>query len=381
MKKIDLPGCRSSKSTVTRKARCTGLALSLLVAVSLAATTAAQTGPDRLLWPEMLKEAGLRIVWHSDLPLVKGEKLDRLIVLKDRLYGLTDRNYLFSLDRTTGKTVFSRSFAAPGLVVLGFSLYRDRVLSVVGNELIELDPNSGATTLSKGMEFGVSCLPARNDSFYYVPGVDGRLRAFRVADRVKMFEAAAPSRSAITAVAAEQDMVAFATAVGEIIVIRPDAPQMLWQFKAGDRVTEPITAEGQVLFAASADTYVYRLDTRRPIRPVWRCQVPALLSRGPMVSRDAVYQPIDDKGIVAIDKTTGSALWKLENAVAVLAETAEAGYVLKKPAQLVVVNRKTGKSLRSVNFAPVRVYAVNPNDSRLYVADDRGRILCLVPLE
>jgi len=39
------------------------------------------------------------------------------------------------------------------------------------------------------------------------------------------------------------------------------------------------------------------------------------------------------------------------------------------------------KLLYTVNFASVSIYAANTKDSKIYIADERGRIACLEPVE
>jgi len=354
------------------------LLLLMCIIVMVSTTTSlAKSTAGRLLWPRLLEHAGLEILWEYDLPIIEKEKLSRMVIVGDRIYALSDQNYLFALNRQNGNVVFSRPFAAPGLVVPGFRLYNGRVISMVGNELIETDPETGITKVSKGMDFGVTCLAARNDSFFYIAGADGRLRVFRAKDMVKMFEAAAASGSSIVSVVADNDMAVFGTAAGEIVAISPDRPERLWQFKAGDSIVGPIARDGRSLFVASEDTYVYRIDVSRASRPVWKYQTAAILNRAPAVTQRAVYQYVNDKGLTAIDRTTGKFLWQVKGGHDLLAETAGRAYVLKQGGELVVMDNSTSKKLYSVNFAPVTIYATNLADQAIYVADEHGRIACI----
>jgi hypothetical protein len=48
---------------------------------------------------------------------------------------------------------------------------------------------------------------------------------------------------------------------------------------------------------------------------------------------------------------------------------------------LVVMDNVKAKRLYSVNFAGVSIHAANTADERIYVADERGRVACLQPVE
>jgi len=338
-----------------------------------------QTKTDELIWPRLLERANLEIRWQHDLPLVKSESLNRLFLIEDRLYALTSQNYLFSLNRNSGGMVFGTSLAAPGLVVPGFRLYDDGLIAAIGNELVEIDPNTGQRMLSRGVDFGLSCLPAGNTSFFYIPGADGRIRVIRRSDVVKLFEVAAPSRSSITSVIASDDLVVFSTTAGEVVAIAPDSPKRLWQFNAGGRIIGPLVRDGRMILAASEDTYVYNLDAKPATRPIWKHQTAAILNKAPRVTRQYVYQYVNTKGLTAIDKVAGTLVWQVPDGLDILAEAPGKAYVFKEKGELVVMDSLAGKKLYSVNVTPASLYAANLTDSKIYLADKKGRVVCLRP--
>ena len=86
----------------------------------------------------------------------------------------------------------------------------------------------------------------RNSSFFYVAGTDRRIRAFRAADMVKMFEVAAPDDSAITSVVADEEFAIFTTDSGRCISFAANAPKYLWQFNAEGGIVGPIAREWRV---------------------------------------------------------------------------------------------------------------------------------------
>ena len=75
---------------------------------------------ERLVSSELLKAGGLKIVWENKMPIGKKESLEELLILGNRLYGFSSRNYLVSLDRSNGIEIFSRPFGQAGSPILGF---------------------------------------------------------------------------------------------------------------------------------------------------------------------------------------------------------------------------------------------------------------------
>jgi len=348
------------------------------------ADVAAAGDSDRLISPVLLDSAGLKVVWDSELPMKKGETLARLVLLGNRVYGISSRNYVVSMDKDTGKNVFSKAVAPEGFPLTGLVLYGDTILCVGGSKLEELETETGDRLRQVDVGFGITCPAARNSAFYYVAGTDNRVHVYRAEDRVQIFEAAALDDSPITSVVADDNFVVFATDTGSVISIAPDVPRRLWRFKAGGGVTGAIVKDWMSLFFAGKDTHVYRLDVvglPEKTRLVWKYQAAAVLDRGPRVTQEVVYQYVPGKGLAAIDKESGSEMWLVPGGADLLAEASGKAYVITQGEKLVVMDNAKSRRVRSVNFAGVTVYASNTGDDKFYVADKLGRVVCLQPVE
>ncbi|MHC4572682.1 MAG: outer membrane protein assembly factor BamB family protein [Planctomycetota bacterium] len=334
-----------------------------------------------LVSPRLLEHAKLRIVWAQKLPMQKNESLERLSMLGNRIYALSNQNYMVSLNRENGSFVFGRFLAPAGFGVLGLDLYEDTLISVVGSRLVEINPESGMEIRGQNLGFGASCSAARNSSYFYIAGADRRLRTFRAEDKVKLFEVTADNESLITSVIADDESVVFATDAGNVISIRPDERKRLWQFDAAGSIVGPIVRDGNSILVASKDTYVYKLDMARGTPAIWKYQAGAILDRAPVVTRDVVYQYVPNKGLTAIDNESGRFMWQVDHGLDLLAEKEGRAYVFREPGELVVMDNKKKKRLYSVNFAGVTKYAGNVADSKIYVADKTGRMVCLRPVD
>ena len=344
----------------------------------------AANGSERLVSVELLSHAGLKIIWESELPIKKAETLEQLLLLGDRVYAISDRNYMASLDKDDGKRVFAKVFAPAGVPIVGLKLYGDELLSVGGSKLVQSDAESGDELRSTDVGYGITCPAARNSSHFYVAGTDNRLHAYRADDRVQTFEVAAENESTITSVTADDNLVIFATAEGNVLGVAPDAPRRLWQFDAAEGIAGPVVKDFMSLFFASADTNVYRVDIvglPEMKRLVWKYQAAAVLEKAPRVTQEVVYQHVRGKGVTAIDKETGSFLWRVPGGVDLLAEARGRAYVITKAEKLVVMDNTKARKLYSVNFGAVTVHAANTGDEKIYIADKSGRVMCLQPVE
>lgn len=367
-----------------RMSRCR-LVLSAVSLVFFAAVrvSGAESSSRWLVSPELLAHARLIMLWENELPIRKADSLERLLVLGNRIYALSDRNYMISLDTEKGNMIFGRTVAPAGFPIAGLRLYGDELISIGGSKLVEIDAISGVERRTVDVGFGIVCPASRNSSYFYLGGVGNRLHALLVKDKVQAFEVAAENESAITSIAADENFVVFATDAGNVISITPNRPRRLWQFDAAGGIAGPIVKDGMSLFFSSRDTNVYRLDIVGLLgaRLAWKYQTAGVLEKAPQVTEEVVYQYVPAKGVTAIDKESGRFIWSVPGGADLLAEAKGKAYVITKNRTLAVMDNVRAKRLYSVNFARVSRYAANTTDSRIYIADERGRIACLQPVE
>ena len=289
---------------------------------------------------------------------------------------------MWSLRADAGDVVFSRSVALQGIPVLDLASYEDRLISVVGNQLTEYSVITGTEERVADLELSMVVTPVRNSQFYYVAAGDRRLHVLRAHDLVEIFKVAADNDSMITTVVADEGAVVFGTNKGNVVGMVADAPKKLWQFDAAGAIAGPIIHDGSSLYFASKDTNVYRLDMmgteRAPM--AWKFQTEAVLDRAPRVTQRFVYQYALGRGVTAIDKQTGKAVWSLPEGLDLLAEVELKAYLITKLRTLVVMDNTTGKRVYSINVAPVVAHVSNTENARIYIADQHGRVACLTPV-
>jgi len=367
------------------------LTVGLSVLSAAAKSLAANDDSHWLVSPELLKHANLRLTWQNQLPLKKGETLERLCLRDNYIYALSDKNFLACLDRQKGSMIFGRSIAPAGFVVLGLDLYKDDIIAIIGNNIVELDSRLGTERRARPLEFAVTCPAARNSSFFYLAAVDRRLHALHADNRVQVFEVAAKNDSMITSIIVDDKFVVFGTDAGNVIGVAPDKAYQLWQFNAADAIAGSLKRDGMSLFFASKDTNLYRLDMVDMLttKLAWKQQMPGVLQKEPRVTAAAVYQPVlsrvkgyaGGEGLTAVDKQSGKYMWSLKEGADLLAEAAGKAYIITNRKTLAIMDNSNAKKLYVVNFADVSKHAANTTDSKIYIADERGRVACLEPSE
>jgi len=274
--------------------------------------------------------------------------------------------------------MFANSIAPAGLPVADFESYKGELITIVGNKLVELSADFGTEKATTNITSGAVCPVVRNDSFFYIAGLDKRIHVLKADDKVQVFEVAAENDSRITSVLAEQEFVVFATAAGDVIRIAPDKSVKVWQFNAPAAIIGPVVHDANSLYFACRDTCVYRLELSLG-KLLWKYQTQGILDAAPQLGGKLVYQRVPDMGLVAIDKTTGKFVWPVKDGVGLLSESGDKAFVITKGGLLTAMDNVKAKQLYSVYLGLPVKYATNTADAKIYIADAEGRIACLEP--
>jgi outer membrane protein assembly factor BamB len=331
-----------------------------------------------LIPAEVLEQARLEVVWDSELALDQPERLRRLFIRGGSVYGLTDHNYLFGLDKKSGKIRFGTSLVSAGLSILGPQFFEDDLFFTAGNSLWQIETEFGRKVASKRFEFTVNAPVVRNAGHFYVAGTDRRLHIFDTNSVLEEFQVAADNDSMITSVIAEDRYVIFSTEVGNVVSISPDAPLRNWQFNTAGAESAQLIADGRSVFVSSQDTSLYKLNAGTG-RMMWKFYAGANLVKPARVTRKVVYQPARYHGLYAIDKESGRQIWQLADGKDLLAEANDKAYVITREGNIVVMNNQTGKIMYLVDLSDISAYVAGSSDSLIYVGDGGGRMACLKP--
>ena len=345
-------------------------------------TTSGQASAENMLVStSLLKDAGLQAGWQSNMPLKKTESPERMFVFDRYLYVLTNRNYLFCIDRADGKIRFQLQLAVPGLKVLEPQYYDGVIMFTVGVDLLTLDPASGTVKTSRRVATiggGAVCGAGRSSKHIFVAGLDKRLHAIVADEYWEEFAITADNDSLINSTVVDDDFVVFSTVSGNVVKTYAHGARKLWQRDIPGTISAPIARDGDWLYVGSDNTKLYKLEIQSG-RSGWDAPFQAgdRLTVSAVAGKRAVYQYAGDNGLYAVDKESGQMLWQVTGGAGLLAERDETAYIFAKPGVLAVMDNETGQKLYSVNFAGVTRYATNTTDSTIYVSDDKGRVMSI----
>lgn len=348
-----------------------------IVFVILATSGSLAAGRDALVAAELLNQAGLKSVWQVQLPINAGEKLENLYVFEGYLYAMTSRNFFFCIDRSTGSVRSMMQMATPGLPIRPPIHFENKSVFLIGQELKFFNPVTGVierVVRLKQLSGNYGGI-ARNSKNVYVCGADSRLYVFNAEKGVMTFMASADNDSVIYSVIASDTTAWFGTRAGNIIAMRADSAERIWQYNLTGSMVVPPAMDGEFIYAAGLDTKMVKIRSDDG-QEAWKNPffVGDKVEKPLTIGKTCVYVYAAGSGLYAVNKDSGIAAWNLPKGYAVLAENQSLAYVYVKPGVLMVMDNALGKEQVSINIAAISLFACNMTDSSLYLANSEGQI-------
>ena len=312
---------------------------------------------------EVLAKADLDYYWAAGLPLGDDEVIEKLYLLDENIYCLSNENRLYAVDAARGRLKWFHSIGKaadtvfrpchtdklaiseePATVheMMGWRAPErvqvfDAVLVNTASELLVFDRMTGRLYRTIPFkDFVASCGGATDGSSFYVGSTSGRYHSMRLNEAVKT-----------------------------------------WSLSAGKLIIAPVGYYNGLVFVAGGDKSLYTARTGRVGKEGWRRRMDGLLSAAFSVDDRGCFVPCEDNRLYAIDPVTGGDLW-------------ESTYICEGPlrqdvqvAARTVFQYASGDGLHAIDLVngtkrwhmPEGRRLLTVMDRAAYVLDDRGRLL------
>ena len=341
---------------------------------------ASEQKSSMLIDPVLLKSAGLELVYQVNVPVKKDEGIKAIYVANEYVFAITGNNYMVCFNRADGRMHFINRFSAPGIPVNEPYVFDDKLLFVVGKEIKELDPKNGIISHDYQTKMLSIAPVVRNTEYLYHAGVDARVRAYTIDDFTLSFMVTADDDSHITSMVADDYSFVFVTSSGTLVSLEPNSKRKMWFFDIGAEVKTPLVKDDKDIYATSLDSNVYKFDSFKG-NLHWRTALGERLTRNYFVGKELIYVPTSTKGVVGINKETGSIVWQSKESYNFLSEKNGRAYLITKSGVMVVMDNVKGKQLYSLNVSNVTDFAANTYDGDIYLADEDGSLVCVRPIK
>jgi outer membrane protein assembly factor BamB len=368
---------------------------------------------------EALRRLNLTEAWHAYVPMDgRRDAIIRVEFDGRSLYVLTKSGGIVRLDPETGEQKWRARVGKPYTLLPVFAA-NDRSVYVVANaDVYALDRERGTQKWSYVLRGGLSAGPAVDEQQIYIPSANSRLYAFYLpfirADAGG--EASASPRSPVygnpdptgearpSPVWEEETLITLVfkplqtsdylflispdgKAVGYTKVLRESTLSAeAYRFSTEGRVRVQPGQYGEIAYVGSDDSAVYAININNG-KLRWRHTTGSAITRRPIALEKDIYVTSSREGLARIDRESGDALWKIPFGAALVPANVDADrflaanerfvYASDNSGRLVILDRKRGTRLSTLDTTAFRFPVVNDTTDRLYLASNDGLIVCL----
>jgi outer membrane protein assembly factor BamB len=275
------------------------------------------TEPAKLA--EFGETAKFEVRWHADLG-DSGASLLQPALTKDAIYGVSGKGTLTRMDRATGKPVWR---AESGIVVSG-GVGSGEGLVLIGSDKGDVLAygEDGKLRWKSRMSSEVLSAPQAAEGVVIVRSGDGRISGLNAADgkRMWLYERSTPALvvRSHAGVTLQRDVAFAGFAGGKLAAIKIKDGSVLWEVsvsqprgsteleRISDITSNPVADDEQVC-AIAFQGRVACYDAAQG-SPLWNRDISS--DKGMMLLRKYLYISDANGSVIALDKTSGSTVWK-----------------------------------------------------------------------
>jgi outer membrane protein assembly factor BamB len=401
-----------------------------LVGLALAAPLLAQD-PRKTIYsrptipaPEVLRRLNLVVMWRAAVPMVgRRDGFQAIQLNRKDLFVITRSGVIYCYDAESGVMRWKARVGKPHQPGESLGFNTTTVFATSGTYLYALERANGSERWHYNLPGGLAAQPVADDDQLYFGTTTGNAYAFRLPKTIDESIANRPESARISA-------------ADSLFPVERDAsprPKPVWVEKTDLRLEYPPLQTPDVVFffspAGSAVAFLkfpreetragsnelYRFSTDKKVRQTpgqyddtgffgsedanlyaidlnhgklrWRFTAGSPVSRRPASTEKDVFITSEREGLARLDRITGDATWRIPrnrrfldanpDADRFLATNDKFVYATDRSGRLLVLDRKRGVTLSSLDTRAFHYPVVNEVTDRLYLAAQNGLIVCL----
>lgn len=354
------------------------LACAIAVFASVPPATAQIAGPT--LIPEaMARRHGLTRMWTAQLQLDPGRgQLTDLTIHEGLLVASMEQGFIQALDAETGRTVWKTKIGRRDFVNGPVGSSSKYIAATNGSTLYILDRKDGRQLMARRLEGAPGAAPVLTDKRVYVPSIDGAIESYKLDFKNPYLRATTyRSESVIDeAPLIAGDNVIWATHKGWVYAAKEDTLDAHFKFRTRGMITAGLSYRPPLIYASSADGYVYAIDEKNGSRR-WQFSTGYPVRNTPVTLGDSVYAIPELNGMFCLSATTGAERWFARDVAQFIAASATRLYTEDEAGQMMILDARSGAHIDTLPTQTLPIKVHNIQTDRIYLATSRGMVQCL----
>jgi outer membrane protein assembly factor BamB len=350
-------------------------AIGILAAVAVLSGDA--RGAHRMLAEGDATRLGLTRSWFTQVRLDSARnRIERMVLMGDRLTVLTTAGLVQEIDARSGKTYWTAPIGNENYPSLG-PAGNDNVVAVVnGSTLFVLDRKDGKPLIIRPVGGAPGATPAVAEKYVFVPLVTGRIEGYPLGDQKIAPWFYQSFGKAMVPPLATPESVVWTTANGHLYVGNSNDLVMRYRLETGSDIVAPPSYHRPFVYVGTVAGNLYAMNELTGARQ-WRYATGFPITRAPAAIGDRVYIASEQPALHCIDAIKGDRLWEAPNVVQFAAASKNRIYCVDDLGAFVVLNATSGATLARISSgSPVKTM-VNDQTDRIYMFSPEGMVVCL----
>ncbi len=359
----------------------------------------------------MMRDHGLRVYWDRSSLLENNEQIERMFLLDENVYYLTNNNTMLCQNARTGQFKWAYNVAPAGRPVfapahvdevnfpddlsnmaeildpdkINYVQSFDAVTINTLSYVLLLDRNTGRVVRSQdeGLfnKFAADDSGVSDGSNYFVGSPTGRCYGIDMVVGVEIWREDAEG-SVTAAVRYYNDRVYFASYDGKLrcFKTRPKIEFQWAKITPGPLVANFLIHRGRLLLPCETNR-LYCLDALNGDE-IWEGP---FITRGELradvqASEDTVFQYAENDGLYAVDLHTGKQRWHMTEGRYVAAVLEGVAYVMDANKGMHLIDELTGEESAVIDMSRFTLILPNANDTGIYTVGEDQATYCFRPL-
>jgi outer membrane protein assembly factor BamB len=351
----------------------------VLASLALVGPAIAQVAGPTLIPESLARRHGLTRVWAAQLQLDPGRgRLTDLTIHEGLVVASMEQGFIQAIDAETGRTLWKTKIGRRELVNGPVGSSPKYIAACNGSTLYILDRKDGRELMARKLEGAPGAAPVMTDERVYVPTINGAIESYKLDFKNPHLRATTYRSESVIEEApllAGKNVI-WATHKGWVYSAAEETLKANFKFRTRGMITAGLSYRPPLIFAASADGYVYAIDEKDGRRR-WQFSTGFPVRNTPVAIGDSIYAIPELNGMFCLAAENGAERWFSRDVAQFVAASATRLYTADEAGQMQILDARSGAHIDMLPTQTLPIKVHNVQTDRIYLATTKGMLQCL----
>jgi outer membrane protein assembly factor BamB len=343
------------------------------------ATAWAQDGRTTLVAEQEARRHGLTRAWATRIQMDSARNRVHEITLHEgTLISVTDESVVQAFDAETGRTLWRTLVGRRAYPNTPVGASQSYVAVCNGSTLYLLSRLDGSLLFTRKLQGTPSAAPAVSEDRVYIPTFAGAIESYEIKmNKPKLHPTTYRSKGSIDeSPVIAGDYLIWATSIGAVYSAAKKDLNANYRFMTRGHITAGLGYWPPLVYAASSDGCIYAVEDSTGKR-CWQFSTGSPSHETPVALDGSVYAMSEVSGMFCLSADKGIEKWFSPNVAKFISASATRLYTADETGRILVLDRRGGAQLSVMRTELLPIKVNNIQTDRIYLATETGLLQCL----